>query len=393
MDSIKKILQGSLLVAGTTIGAGMLALPLVSLKAGFYPGLATLFIVWLFMLFTGLFLLEVSYQSIENESLYSLSCSLLGKSNGRVVSFLFFFLYFSLMVAYHAAGSYLVKDLTSSLLSISLSYSESLVAFTVFFFLIASRSHTHIDKWNTALSVGMIISLLLLVYFAFGHINIMHFNSSDITAMPYALPVLCSAFGYHNLVPSLPRHYKLDIVSLRYMIFFGTLLPLICYSVWQCIVFGVIPVQTLEALSNAGEPVTFAFKSVTGTSTMYFLGQLFAFFAVSTSTLGVSFSLIDYTSDVLSGVNIKVKRPLLCIFPILLPAVCAYFNPHIFDTALGIAGGYGEAALNGALPLILVVAASRYSTFSKFFTSKVLIGVLFAFSVYIAYIETLHLFF
>lgn len=43
MNQIHRLIGGILLVAGTTIGAGMLALPIVTGFAGFWPSIALFF--------------------------------------------------------------------------------------------------------------------------------------------------------------------------------------------------------------------------------------------------------------------------------------------------------------------------------------------------------------
>ncbi|MES2272690.1 MAG: aromatic amino acid transport family protein, partial [Chlamydiota bacterium] len=53
------VFGGTLLVAGTSIGAGMLALPVVTASGGFLPALFVYFLCWLFMTCTGLLLLEI----------------------------------------------------------------------------------------------------------------------------------------------------------------------------------------------------------------------------------------------------------------------------------------------------------------------------------------------
>ncbi len=63
---INHFIGGILLVAGTTIGAGMLAIPLVTATAGFLPAFIITFFVWLFMLLTGLLLqFPLSFRIIE----------------------------------------------------------------------------------------------------------------------------------------------------------------------------------------------------------------------------------------------------------------------------------------------------------------------------------------
>ena len=55
--SFSRYLGGILLVAGTTIGAGMLALPVSTAFMGFYPSLLIFAICWFFMLISAVFFL------------------------------------------------------------------------------------------------------------------------------------------------------------------------------------------------------------------------------------------------------------------------------------------------------------------------------------------------
>lgn len=54
-----KAIGATLLISGTMLGAGMLALPLVSAGMGFGYACLTLFLIWMLMTYTGLMLLEV----------------------------------------------------------------------------------------------------------------------------------------------------------------------------------------------------------------------------------------------------------------------------------------------------------------------------------------------
>lgn len=54
------VFSGAFLIAGTTIGGGMLALPVLTSQAGFFPSLAIYLLCWLFMVGTGLLFWETS---------------------------------------------------------------------------------------------------------------------------------------------------------------------------------------------------------------------------------------------------------------------------------------------------------------------------------------------
>ena len=56
-----KTIGSMLIVAGTTIGAGMLALPIASAGLGFTTALSLIFLTWVLMTYTALLMLELHH--------------------------------------------------------------------------------------------------------------------------------------------------------------------------------------------------------------------------------------------------------------------------------------------------------------------------------------------
>jgi tyrosine-specific transport protein len=77
-NQFSKIFSGSLLVAGTSIGAGMLALPVATANCGFIPAVCLYIVCWLFMALTGLLLLEVCLWLPKDANMVSMSYHVLG---------------------------------------------------------------------------------------------------------------------------------------------------------------------------------------------------------------------------------------------------------------------------------------------------------------------------
>ncbi len=77
--------------------------------------------------------------------------------------------------------------------------------------------------------------------------------------------------------------------------------------------------------------------------------------AIITSMLGVAFSMVDFLAD---GIQINASktapRLLLCLLVFVPPFLFSALDPAIFVTAIGFAGGFGEAFLNGLLPVAMV---------------------------------------
>jgi len=200
----------------------------------------------------------------------------------------------------------------------------------------------------------------------------------------FALPVMFSAFGYHNVVPSLCTYLERDRKSLKLSVLCGTGIALIVFLVWQWLILGSLPQEAIQKALASGQPVTAALQSSTGKSSLFAVGQAFAFFALVTSFLGVAFSVVDFLNDGLKCQG--KKRPLLVVLTFIPPALCAFFNPAIFETALGVAGGFGEAFLNGLLPVVL---AWKYrKTLSDAIPGRNLLIFLFAFALFVMGLET-----
>src|SRR4051812_37784287 len=97
-DSVKKgsIPGGILLIAGCCIGAGMLGLPVLSASAGFKPSVLSFIVCWLFMLSTGLLVLEANLFVGKDTNIVSMAERTLGSTGKWIGWSLFLFLFYSL---------------------------------------------------------------------------------------------------------------------------------------------------------------------------------------------------------------------------------------------------------------------------------------------------------
>jgi tyrosine-specific transport protein len=354
-----KVLSGSLLVAGTAIGAGMLGIPAVTAQAGFWPGLMITTVVWLFMVMTGLILLEVTFWMKERASFLSIAERFLGKKGKFVTGILFTFLYFAFMIAYFAAGVPLLSDFINALFPVHLHGFVSYLLFGTVFGLIVGIGPKSIDRANLILTIFMCFFWIVLIAIGSKYVTVNHLRTKSILAAWWATPVLFGAFGYHNIIPSLSTYFQHDKKVLRYSIWIGTFIPYLVYSFWQWLIIGAVGKTKILATVSLGLPITYALKAITHNPHVLVFGQIFAFLAIVTSTLGVAFSLVDFLADGLRKKPVGLLRWGLTAIIFVVPMAFAYLDPTIFEKALGLAGGYGEAFLNGLLP-ICVYAIGRY---------------------------------
>lgn len=390
--SLIRIVSGTLLISGTTIGAGMLGIPLVTGIAGFMPGLVITVLVWFFMYCTGLLFLEVTLWMPDGSNILSMTQRFLGRKGKYLSGGMFLFLYYCLMIAYFAAGAPILAEAINSIFGLQLVGWQVFFIFGLIFGIIVGIGPKSIDRTNIMLSVGMIVAWVLLIGKGSSEVETKLLKFSNWKAMLFAAPMLFGAFGFHNVVPSLCTYLKRDVKVLRRSILLGSLIPLVVYVVWQWLIIGSIPQDVIEQTLREGNPITVVFQEKLGHPWIAKLGQFFAFFAIVTSIIGVSFSMVDFLGD---GMNMKrrvgLRRLGLTVLTFAPPFIFATLNPNIFDTALGIAGGYGEAFLNGLLPIALVYLGRyvcKLDSSARFFGGKFALSVLTLCSVIVIALET-----
>lgn len=386
--------RGALLIAGTTIGAGMLGLPLVTAAAGFFPGIAITFAVWIFMLLTGFLYLEATLWCPDGANILSIGETFLGPAGKWIAGLLYIFLYYALMVAYCAAGGALFHQFMGSFFGDDLPFRMALFVFGLIFSIIVVIGPRSIDRSNILMALGLVVAYVLMLSFGWEFVSSERLSHAQWGLMPFAAPVIFGAFGYHNIIPSLSTYLKRDRVSLMKAIVIGTLIPFVVYTLWQWFILGSLSQEAIEKILATGMPVTSALTELSGSGTITFFGDLFTFFAIVTSVLGVSFSMVDFFGDGLDVPRTGITRLFLTLLVFVPPFLLAYYIPGVFAMALGIAGGFGEAFLNGIFP-VLVVYYGRYvqrdDPMIPFVSSRWLLALLFVISLFVAVIEAVSL--
>jgi tyrosine-specific transport protein len=206
----------------------------------------------------------------------------------------------------------------------------------------------------------MLISYLLLCGSAVTTVkSALLFEKVSFAASIWGAPVLFGAFGYHNVVPTLSDYLNRDRKALLWSLGLGTAAAALIYLIWQFLVLGSVSERALLEALNAGDPAVVALQKASNHPHLYLFGRWFGALALLTSLLGVSLSIVDFFKDVFTHFSWKNSRALFCLCTFLPPLGFSIYHPHLFMTALGIAGGIGESLLNAILP-IGAVWISRY---------------------------------
>lgn len=359
MNKEGSLIKGILLVAGTSIGGGMLALPILTGLAGFAPSILVYLLCWFFMTCTGLLLLEVCFWFDKEVNIVTMAEKTLGQTGKWAGWILYLFLFYCLTLAYIVGCGDLVVEVFQQSIP---EWLGSLIFVLLFAPLIYVGARV-VGRLNLILIAGLAISYFAFVWLGYSHVDVELWKRRDWSALPLAFPIAFVSFAYQGIVPTLVNYMHRDVKKIRLAIIFGTLIPLVVYIIWQGLILGIVPVEGADGLLDAlnqGENAVYTLKNNLNSPGIYRIGQFFAFFALVTSFLGVTLGLLDFLAD---GLNIK-KTPsgkfLLCALIIVPPFVISLLHPGLFLMALDFAGGFGCALLLGLLP-ILMVWSGRYN--------------------------------
>ena len=351
---MNKTLGTTLLVSGTMIGAGMLAMPLTSAGIGFTFTVVLLISLWLLLTYSALLFVEV-YQTTESDSGIGTLSALYFGNAGRVVSttVMFVFLY-ALLAAYISGGGEILMKATQST---GLLGQEGVIAntspemtlkifigiFTVFFGSFVIISTKVVDGFNRLLFFVMLVALVVVMFVMFPKASV-----QNLMAMPLdnaliisAAPIFFTSYGFHGSIPSLVKYMEGDVRGLRIAIVAGSAITLVGYILWQLSTHGVLSQSEFTQILKE-KPTLYglieACRRITGSEIIASAVQLFSALALVTSFLGVALGLFDCTEDMLrKGLHINAGRLLLGAITFLPPVLFAYFYPD-FIAALSYAG-------------------------------------------------------
>jgi len=350
IHSLGHVVGGTLLIAGTTIGVGMLALPVATGPGGFVPSMTIYLICWAFMLCTGLLLVEVSLWMPKDTSFISMADKILGPVGRGIFWVVYLFLFVTVMIAHAAGGGAVLIDITGW----NLPNWAAVLIYTGVLAPVVYLGARSVDRLNMFLISGVAICYLAFLAVSFGKVDFTLLSYSNWGKAWYALPILFTAFTYQVIIPSLMNYMERNVRKIRLAIFFGSSIPLVIYLVWEFVILGIIPSEGPNGLIAAGKEGQNAIGPLKELVPQVFhIGKFFGFFALTTSFIPLALSFFDFLADGLKWEKKGIRRASLCAVVFGGPMLIAIAYPKIFLTALGYAGGISCAFLFGLMPPVL----------------------------------------
>ena len=364
---LPSLLGGAMIIAGTAIGAGMLANPTSTAGVWFVGSVGVLLYTWFCMTTSGLMLLEANLHYPTGASFDTIVTNLLGKRwniiNGLSVAFVLYILTY----AYITSGGSITENAINSLGIIQISRSMGSLLFCLVLAIFVWFSTKAVDRLSTILIGGMIISFFLSTTGLLTSVNgatLLDNQDANVPAhLPYlltALPVCLVSFGFHGNVPSLVKYYNRNGQKVMQSIFIGTFLALFIYILWQMAVQGNLPRKEFAPVIAKGGDVAALLDALSRYININYIEialNFFAYMAIASSFLGVTLGLFDYIADLFKFSDTPWGRAKTSLVTFAPPLLLSLQFPYGFVAAIGYAGL--AATLWAAIVPALLVKASR----------------------------------
>lgn len=338
------------IVVGTSIGAGMLGLPVETARAGFFPSICLFLLTWFITIATGILFAEVLLKNRPGSNYISLSKNLLGKGFTFLIFGFYILLFYSLINAYtKGIGVILANDfgLTPS------AWSGSLLFMIAFLPLMYFGTHL-LARVNNFLSFVLIASFVLLIVLGNQTISFDFFKHQNWSCSLFSLPLIISSFGFHGTLPSLVEYLERDKKKIWLAIIIGSTITLCIYLSWEFLVLGSIPLEELlSALKNDQTAIT-PLSNHAKHPMIWTLAHTFSLSAIITSFIGVSIGLVDFLMDAFQ-LKKGVKTKILLLASIYLSALLlSATSLRVFYLSLNYGAGFAGIFLLIFLPAFFV---------------------------------------
>ncbi|MEZ8879801.1 MULTISPECIES: amino acid permease [Vibrio] len=309
------MMGSSLIIAGTALGAGMLAIPMVLAQFGLLYGTLLMVLICFGTTYAALLLLEATIKAGGGLGLNSIARKTLGKQGQLITNGLLYALLICLLMAYILGAGDLLSKLLSNF-GVELTATTSQVVFTLLAGAVVASGTGVIDKLNRALFFVMLASLFATMVFlapSMTQENLMQVTSHDHVDLIKTSAILFTSFGFMVVIPTLVSYnHEATDKQLRNMVIVGSLIPLVCYLCWLFAVVGNLSEEQFRSFKNVSDLMA-AFEAQSP-----WVGNVLSTFtglALLTSFFGVAMALFNQNKDMFNQ-NTAVTYCISFILPL-----------------------------------------------------------------------------
>lgn len=365
--SPESIFNSVTLIAGTTVGAGVLALPAVTWPVGIIPSTVLMLAAWLYMVVSGLLIAEATLQTMQQTDRVDLGLLAtirhnLGLGGAIAAGIIYVFIHYALLIAYVARGG----DILAAAIEAIIKYSEyqlnlpgtvplwwgHIVFVVLFANILFWNRYQQIAQLNSILVAVVIITFCSLFALTVSQADVARLQIQHWENIGAVVPVMFVAFVYQNVVPVITKKLKGNRKKIRQSIWWGSCIPLVMFALWNTVILASIPLSYQQ--TGSVDPLEWMRTGATYPE-LKIAVSVFSELAIATSFIGFVFGLLDVFEDIFSPTLIKQNRKLFFyLLTFVPPLLLSLINPNVFYEAIDFAGAFGISILFGIIPALMV---------------------------------------
>ncbi len=326
-------------LVGTTIGAGIMGIPYVVMKAGIIAGLIDLLVLSFVVLMINLYVGEVCLRTKKTHQLAGFAEHYLGKKGKFTMAII------SLLGIVGALVAYIIgMGQVTEVIFGGNAFTNSLIFFVVGATLIYFDLKA-IEKAELYLNVFVVLILFIIIGVCFFNFDSLNIVSKEINVANLFVPygVILFAMVGASAIPAMEKEMEFEKEKMKKAIIIGTFIPFIVYILFMIAVMGVTGLLTTEiATIGLGEKIG---------QSMILLGNLLPFFTMSTS-----FFILGLALKWMFHYDFKIKNFWAWILTCSIPLALFLAGANSFIGVIGITG-----AVAGGLEGIMIMLIAKKS--------------------------------
>lgn len=351
-----KLLGAILLIASTTIGAGTLALPVMTASFGFLWAAILFVTIWAILTYCAYLMVEINLWLPEKTNLVSMAKVCLGQGGQIATWILYMLLFYAILATYFSALSSITVDLVQDYFHVHWFYGPTIIGYVLSLGFVVYLGINLLDKLNRVLFGCLMLSLVMVSVGVFPAIDAHRILHLDISRSYSVLVLVVAAFGYQYIIPVLRDFLDSDLQQLRKAILIGSIIPLVVYLFWELEIILSLPLATITTISLLPNPTPalatyLAYETQSPWLDIVF--RWFSYFAIVTSMLGLAYTVYNFLGDGFRVQRWKLSRSGGLLLTFLPPAIYAYFFPqgYLNDMAYG---GLATLLLYVVIPVFMI---------------------------------------
>lgn len=335
------LLQATSTLIGTIIGAGILGIPYVFAKAGFWTGVVVLAVITFAMLAMKLMFGEITLRTYGNHQISGYVEKYLGKFWKNLTSIILILAISGSILAYFIGIGEVLAEI----------FKGSAFIWGFAFYILASiflyfglKLIKNIELIFTGIIFLIVLTILFLSQQHFELGNLANFDFSKLL-IPYGV-VLFACSGI-IAVPEVRKILSRREYLFKKSILLGVLIPSVIYLIFAWVVVGVTGANTTE-IATVGLGRIMGYKII-------IIGNIFAFFTMATSFLTLGLGLKETFNF-----DFKIKHVWAWLLTIIMPLVIYASGLKNFIQILGLVGALGFG-INGVIYIFTYWVARKKS--------------------------------